>query len=68
MTRKRAGLLRVGLALWDGASWAFAALALVLARYNLNLALPEARFVVTYAVAAIGSQLLIGLITKLYRG
>ena len=68
MTRKRAGLLRVGLALWDGASWAFAALALVLARYNLNLALPEARFVVTYAVAAIGLQLLVGLITKLYRG
>lgn len=68
MSRKRAGLLRVGLALWDGASWAFAALALVLARYNLNLALPEARFVVTYAVTAIGLQLLVGVVTKLYRG
>ncbi|RRD49043.1 polysaccharide biosynthesis protein [Arachnia propionica] len=68
VSRKRAGLLRVGLALWDGASWAFAALALVLARYNLNLALPEARFVVTYAVTAIGLQLLVGVVTKLYRG
>lgn len=68
MSRKRTGLLRVGLALWDGCSWAFAALALVLARYNLNLARPEARFVVIYAVAAVVLQLLVGLVTKLYRG
>lgn len=64
----RVGLLRIGLALWDVLSWALAALALVLARYNFNLSNQYAQIVITYAVIAIVLQVLIGFLTKLYRG
>ena len=64
----RTGLLRAGLALWDGASWSVAAMALVFARYTLTLARPETQFVIQYVVAAVILQIAIGLITKLYRG
>lgn len=64
----RTGLLRIGLAVWDGASWVVAAMALVFARYNFELARPEGQFVIQYALAAIVFQLVVGLLTKLYRG
>ncbi len=64
----RAGLLRVGLALWDGLCWAMAVVALVTARYSLNLRGEEAHFVLQYAVLAIIAQVVVGFVTKLYRG
>ncbi|HSO70173.1 MAG TPA: nucleoside-diphosphate sugar epimerase/dehydratase [Arachnia sp.] len=67
-TTRRAGLLRTGLALWDGLCWAMAAAALVVARYSFDLTGPEARFVLQYAVAAIVLQVGVGFVTKLYRG
>ena len=64
----RTGLLRAGLALWDGASWCVAAMALVFARYTFTLARPETQFVIQYAVAAVVLQVIVGLLTRLYRG
>ena len=64
----RAGLLRVGLALWDGLCWAMAVMALVIARYSFNLRGEEAHFVLQYAVLAIVAQVVVGFVTKLYRG
>jgi len=64
----RTGLLRLGLALWDGLSWAMATLALVLARYNFQLVDHEIRTVLTYGLLAITLQWVIGYFSKLYRG
>lgn len=64
----RTGLLRVGLALWDGLCWVLAAVALVIARYSFALSGPEAQFVLKYAIAAFVLQIAVGVITKLYRG
>lgn len=64
----RVGLLRVGLALWDALSWAMAAVALVFARYSFNLSQGYAKVVIAYAVAAIVAQVVLGYLTKLYRG
>ena len=64
----RAGLLRVGLALWDALCWAIAVAALVAARYSFTLRGEEAQFVLQYAAAAIVAQVVVGFVTKLYRG
>ncbi len=64
----RTGLLRTGLAVWDGLCWVLAAVALVVARYSFALTGPEARFVFQYAAAALVLQIAIGVISKLYRG
>jgi len=68
VTTTRAGLLRVGLALWDGLCWAMAVMALVIARYSFNLRGEEAHFVLQYATVAIVAQVVVGFVTKLYRG
>lgn len=65
---RRAGLLRTGLALWDSVSWLLAIVALVFARYSFSLRGPELTFVVQYAVGAVVLQLVVGYLTKLYRG
>lgn len=67
-SRMRVNLVRAALALWDASCWGVAAFALVIARYNFDLASEHSRFVLLYAGAAIVAQLLIGLLTKLYRG
>lgn len=67
-TSRRSGLLRVGLAIWDALSWAMAVLALVVARYSFSLSGPESTFVLQYLAAAVALQVIVGLVTKLYRG
>ncbi len=64
----RTGLLRLSLALWDAASWALATLALVMARYNFQLEEQDVRIILTYSLLAIALQLVLGFVTKLYRG
>ena len=64
----RVRLLRVGLALWDSAAWALAALALVIARYNFQLSDQYAQIVLLYGIGAVALQVVVGVITKLYRG
>lgn len=68
ITTARAGLLRAGLALYDGLCWAMASVALVIARYSFALSGPQVQFVFQYAVAALVLQILAGVISKLYRG
>ena len=67
-TTHRSGLLRIGLALWDAMSWVMAVIALVVARYSFSLSGPESTFVLQYSAAAVVLQVLVGVVTKLYRG
>lgn len=64
----RVGLVRAALALWDALCWGMAAFALVVARYNFDLSSEQVQFVMLYTLAAMASQIVIGFVTKLYRG
>lgn len=64
----RVRLQRASLALWDALCWAFAAFALVIARYSFNLSSEYVRLVLIYGGIAILLQLSVGFLTKLYRG
>lgn len=62
------GLLRIGLAGWDAASWALSAIALVVARYSMSLSNSDTQIVFAYAALAILLQIAAGTLSKLYRG
>ncbi|MGA4670812.1 polysaccharide biosynthesis protein [Propionibacteriaceae bacterium Y1923] len=62
-------LIRAGLAVWDMASWALATTFMVAERYNFHVLTADERQVIyQYAVLAMALQLVIGFLTKLYRG
>ncbi len=68
-TPTRVNLIRSGLAVWDVASWLLATLALVEARYDFTrLRAVDRNVVVQYAVIAAILQLVLGTLSKLYRG
>lgn len=64
----RVGLVRAAFALWDALCWGMAAFALVVARYNFDLSSEQVQFVMLYTLAAMAAQVVIGFITKMYRG
>ena len=65
----RTSLMRAGLAAWDMGSWALATTFMVAERYNFHILTSAERTVIyQYAVVAMLLQLVIGFITKLYRG
>lgn len=62
-------LIRAGLAVWDMASWALATTFMVAERYNFEaLTRAEQGVIIQYAVLAMVLQVIIGILTKLYRG
>ncbi|MDO5068078.1 MAG: nucleoside-diphosphate sugar epimerase/dehydratase [Propionibacteriaceae bacterium] len=65
---RKTRLLRTGLVVWDVLTWAVAAVALVMTRYSFVLSEVQVNTVLAYASAAMALQLVIGFVTKLYRG
>lgn len=68
MVGNRVRWTRLSLALWDSVCWALGALALLVARYDFQLVPQHNAFVFAYAALAIVLQILVGIVTKLYRG
>lgn len=64
----RVVISRSALALWDVVSWFAAMMAFVGARYDFNLHNVQWKDAIIYAVVAAVLQLVIGYVTKLYRG
>lgn len=64
----KARFRRIALAAWDVHCWFLATLAVVIARYDFQLSPQHWRVVITYAVVGACAQLIIGWITKAYRG